>query len=106
MSLTLDAQIISLAAATNIKLRIYDKPGTIDRYTVVFDDGAERINFVGMNAEPFHPQGFGQHGEIHRRNVGSHLGKKLRVTDLPHDCKRLVLQDLTALTPQAEPAHA
>jgi len=60
-------------------------------------DGEARVTYIGMNASPFHPQGFGQHGEIERRNVGSHLGKRINISDLPQDCKRLVLQDLRCL---------
>ncbi len=97
MSLTIDQEIHSLAAQAGVRLRVYDHPSSIDRYTVVFDDGEARVTYIGMNASPFHPQGIGQHGEIERRNVGSHLGKRINISDLPQDCKRLVLQDLRCL---------
>lgn len=97
MSLTIDQDIHSLAAQAGVRLRAYDHPSSIDRYTVVFDDGAARLTYIGMNASPFHPQGFGQHGELERRHIGSHLGKRINISDLPQDCKRLVLQDLRCL---------
>lgn len=94
-------------------IRCYDNGGTeqggsIDRYTVVFTGrystrGSKRntdrtSNFIhlAMNAAPFHPQGFGQHGESDHpidRPQYRHLGKKIRFEDLPEDCKTLVLQD-------------
>jgi len=97
MSLTIDQEIPSLAAQAGVRLRAYDHPSSLDRYTVVFDDGAQRLTYIGMNASPFHPQGFGQHGELERHNLGSHLGKRINISDLPQDCKRLVLQDLHCL---------
>lgn len=76
-------------------LEIRDNGGkTMDRYTVVYDIiGDSRGNYecVGMNHEPFHPQGFGQHGTA---TPGRHLGKKIGFKDLPPDCQKLVNQDL------------
>lgn len=97
--------------------RFYDnggteaKGGTIDRYTAVYlrpltDQKTGRPiawGYVGMNAAPFHPQGFGQHGESDRGPVDfppcrlgrrNHLGKRILFADLPPDCQRLVVQDL------------
>lgn len=82
-------------------VRVYDNGGeTIDRYTVVFTGryrhktGGEFWH-LGMNAAPFHPQGFGQHGshdtQIDRPSYG-HLGKKIRFDELPTDCQRCVRQ--------------
>ena len=72
--------------------------GSIDRYTVVYNcvdhytpDGKPLYMAVGMNSEPFHPQGFGQHCVA---MPGKHLGKKIKFSDLPKDCQRLVKQDL------------
>ena len=91
-------------------IRCYDngnRPdgGTIDRYTVVYTGRYRHKTggsqwYVGMSAAPFHPQGFGQHGEypghlgpaIDRPSYG-HLGKKIKFQDLPEDCQKLVLQD-------------
>lgn len=70
-----------------------------DRYTVVFKDcPVERkpgfYLCVGMSAHPFHPQGFGQHTEA---MAGDHLGKRIKFEDLPPDCQKLVLQDLSEI---------
>jgi hypothetical protein len=80
-------------------LGVYDNGGvTIDRYTVVYDvvdsftaDGKKLYVAVSMSANPFHPQGFGQHGSA---MLGRHLGKKITVDALPPDCWKLVRQDL------------
>ncbi len=79
---------------------IYDNGGeTADRYTV-FYGGRGTINphngmraYVGMSASPFHPQGFGQHGE---GKPGRHNGKRITFDQLPADCQKLVNQDLNS----------
>lgn len=99
-------------------VRIYDNGGeTVDRFTCVYSGKyrsiglkrGERINswfqYVGMSESPFHPQGFGQHGEnqtpidvdkwgwppaMGRKN---HLGIRIPFSKLPMDCQKLVLQD-------------
>lgn len=79
-------------------VRCYDNGGeTFDRYTVVFSRAKGR-NYLAMSANPFHPQGFGNHGEgvIDRPSYG-HLGKKIPFTALPPDCKRAVLSDYREL---------
>jgi hypothetical protein len=78
------------------KIRCYDNAGkTADRYTVVYMAIPERTPntflSVGMSAEPFHPQGIGQHGAA---MPGRHLGKRIRFEDLPADCQKVVMQDL------------
>lgn len=95
--------------------RFYDNGGeTCDRYTAVYlkpytrKDGTryspEPYPYTAMSALPFHPQGFGQHGETcgdpcdwpHIAPLGrkNHLGRRIRFQDLPEDCQKLVLQDL------------
>lgn len=51
------------------RFRVYDNGGiSVDRYTVVFgdDDLADQCGgeypYIAASGEPFHPQGFGQHG--------------------------------------------
>lgn len=83
-------------------IRCYDNGGeSFDRYTVVYTGrwagkSPWQCFFVGMSANPFHPQGYGQHGEaegmIDRPSYG-HLGKRIKFDDLPADCQRLVLTD-------------
>lgn len=91
------------------RIRCYDNGGkTADRYTVVYIDQPEtpvphcRPHFacVGMSAEPFHPQGFGQHSVA---TCGAHLGQRVPFATLPADCRRLVESDLTP-EPRATPA--
>lgn len=85
-------------------LAIFDDPRSIDRYTVFYtepvtDDG-HTFAYVAMNAAPFHPQGFGQHGELDSRQVRMFRSREAhracRWSDLPEDCKKLVRQDLAA----------
>lgn len=90
-------------------IRCYDNGGeTIDRYTVVFTRLGNKLGrgtclYLAMNAAPFHPQGFGQHGEstcpIDRPSYG-HLGKKIRFEDLPADCQKCVWQTYSDLWPK------
>lgn len=97
-------------------LAIFDNGGeTFDRYTVIYLDEpvsddpyySDRYLYFAMSERPFHPQGFGQHGEIDlfpsqlkqlRKGKGqrlfSHLGKRIDFEDLPEDCKKAVKQDL------------
>lgn len=74
---------------------IYDNGGkTADRYTVYFDLKNPNNGLwygLAMNAEPFHPQGFGQHVE---GALGRHNGKRITLAALPEDCKKLVKQEL------------
>ena len=89
-------------------IRCYDNGGkTCDRYTVVFTKKknesihngkviASEFMYLGMSEYPYDPQGFGQHGssdtQIDRPSY-SHIGKRIKYTDLPADCQKLVLSD-------------
>ncbi len=85
-------------------VRCYDNGGkTFDRYTIVYTGQYRHLTggaqlYVGASEHPFHPQGFGQHGEgvIDRPTYG-HLGRKVPFTALPEDVRRLVLRDYTDL---------
>jgi hypothetical protein len=79
-----------------------DGENFVDRYTVVFLDEQERgrVSYLAMSEAPFHPQGFGQHGEMHLDAVaykgrGGAFSKRIKFDDLPADCKKAVIQDLT-----------
>ena len=96
-------------------IRCYDAGDRIvDRYTAVFTgryrhQTAGEFVYLAMNAAPFHPQGFGQHGATKRHfdvdkygwpvAVGKEckscpdIGKRIEFKDLPEDCRKLVLQD-------------
>jgi hypothetical protein len=86
-----------------LHVRCYDNGGeTFDRFTVVYTEpesmnGRTYFTYVGMSSEPFHPQGFGQHGDSNDRPIDrptwKHLGKRIDFFDLPPDCQRLVLRD-------------
>ena len=82
------------------KIRCYDNGGkTYDQYTVVYTgnyQGRNGCDYVGMSENPFHPQGFGQHGwdsNVIDYPKYSHLGKKIRFEDLPENCQLLVVDD-------------
>ena len=85
-----------LDGAPALVLAIYDNGGkTFDRYTVVYNEPYDEryprlLECLGMSANPFDPQGIGQHSSAMR---GSHLGKLIYWKDLPADCQRAVLQD-------------
>lgn len=85
-------------------VRCYDNGDkTQDRYTVVFTgryakkvQGIPVFDYLGMSDAPFHPQGVGMHGETNYipvdRPTYKHLGKKIKFSDLPNDCKECAIQ--------------
>jgi hypothetical protein len=82
------------------KIKVFDNGGkTFDRYTVVFPletyTNTPYYPYIAMSGDPTHPLGFGQHGEI-RYPAGrlSHLGKRIKFSELPEACQRVVLRDL------------
>lgn len=82
-------------------LAIFDDPRTCDRYTVFYVDVEDGyLSYVGMSGAPFHPQGFGQHGEMQAHEVAQYRyhnkHRYARWSALPEDCKKLVRQDLAA----------
>lgn len=88
-------------------IRCYDDGGkSVDRYTVVFTGRYRQKTggvfiYLAMNAAPFHPQGFGQHGESEfqpiDRPTAKHLGRKVAFSALPDDCRKLVVSDYCEL---------
>lgn len=96
-------------------VRIYDNGGeTFDRYTAIFTGryaGRELggCDYVGMSENPFHPQGYGQHGEAREViDANRHgftpamgqkcrLGKRIPFDQLPEPCQQLVKQDYRQL---------
>jgi hypothetical protein len=83
-------------------IRCYDNGGkTADRYSVLFMGEPERGGLyaaLGMSRDPFSPQGVGQHTTA---MPGRHLGKRVRLADLPPDCQKLVRSDLGAYSLRA-----
>lgn len=88
-----------------LKCKVFDNGGkTCDRYTVIYPKykcyrGTYIYPFVGMSENPYHPQGFCQHGELDPpgRNGFKGLGKKITFEDLPEPCRRVVMSDLREL---------
>jgi len=82
-----------------IKIRCYDGD-FFDRYTIVFTGNfpgrGGRCYYLASSEFPFHPQGFGQHGEspdIIDRPKYSHLGNKVKYSDLPEQVKKFICQE-------------
>ena len=81
--------------------RIFDTGanGPFDRYTVAFK--GYRVHGHGMaypylasSDNPFHPQGFGQHGESNNFLTGKHVGKRASFESLPEKVKEFILQNI------------
>jgi hypothetical protein len=100
----------------DITVICFDNEGeTFDRYAVLYLDLIVHPDFpyhklyVGMSERPFHPQGFGQHGEMKLskkeidglkkgKNTLPHWGKLIDFESLPTDCQKLVQVDLAMET--------
>lgn len=81
--------------------RIFDSgpDGPCDRYTVAFKgyrspSAGIWYPYLAASALPFHPQGFGQHGESKEFMTGRHLGKRIAFEACPPDVQRFILQNL------------
>ena len=92
--------VVSIYVEGIDELRCWDNEGvSIDRFTVVWPGGP----YLAMDSKPFHPQGFGQHGEgaeyepeteeVDGR-LRSYLGWMIEFGDLPPDCQKCVIRDL------------
>lgn len=87
------------ARGKRLVCRIYDLgDSSVDRYTVAFK--AYRVlgrlfwPYLGSSANPFHPQGVGQHGESDYMVKGSHLGKRVSFDSLPLPVQKFILQSI------------
>ena len=84
-------------------LRLWDAPKYVDRYTIMpprwARDYREARGFLtlGCSAEPFHPQGVGQHSTA---IAGSHLGRRIRWADLPADVQRAARNSFPEYAPK------
>ncbi len=76
-------------------VRIYDNGGkTFDRYTAVYmnvPEGPGLYACRGMSAHPNHPQGFGLWSSA---MPGRHLGRRIKLEELPEDCQKVILADV------------
>jgi hypothetical protein len=91
-------------------LRCYDKPQTADRYTILPPRWAKEYQYpngtfaaIGASAEPYHPQGVGQHTSA---SPGPHLGKRTHWRDLPPDVQRFACQAFPEYAPTTGEDHA
>lgn len=81
--------------------RIYDAGGVVyDRFTVAFKgyraDGHGMVYpYLASSKNPFHPQGFGMHGESRDFLTGKHLGKRVHFDSLPVDVQKFILQNIS-----------
>ena len=89
-------------------VRVYDNGGeTIDRYTVVYTGNYSKgtgynkaFSYLGLSVAPYLPNGYCQHGESNTlidKPTYSHLGKKIKFSDLPLDCQLVVFEDYASL---------
>ena len=78
------------------KVKVFDNNGkTFDRFTIIdltplpdnqgkkILSGEETFIYVGSSHNPRSPQGFWQHGEIKKSDIGKHLGKIIPFESLP-----------------------
>lgn len=81
--------------------RIFDTgaDGVFDRYTIAFK--GYRVQGYGMvypylasSNNPFHPQGYGMHGESKEFVTGKCLGKRVHFEALPADVQRFILDNI------------
>jgi hypothetical protein len=87
--------------------RIYDAGESVaDRYLIAFrgyryswiERGQTQSQmiypYLSASDCPFHPQGFGQHGESRFFLDGKHLGKRVSFDSLPESVKKFILQSI------------
>ena len=81
--------------------RVFDTgpDGAFDRYTVAFkgyrvDGHGMAYPYIASSDNPFHSQGFGQHGESNEFLTGKHLGKRVSFESLPEQVQRFILQNI------------
>lgn len=100
-------------------IRCYDNGGdSADQYTVCYTGRAATevsaagrwYSYVAMSGSPFHPQGVGMHGSTQNQPCDTmrdkpgwhwppaigrkcHLGTRIKFTQLPADCRKLVIRD-------------
>lgn len=101
---------ITLPDGRRVVCRIFDagdgERASVDRFTIAFKGfrgwrGDMVYPYIAASSHPFHPQGFGQHGESRDFLTGRHLGKRIGFDALPPDVRRFVLQQFAP--PKAPP---
>lgn len=81
-----------------LSVRLFDNGGigtggTFDRYTAVFDADNGESWYVAMSEHPYHPQGFGQHGEGDVSGVLAR-DREISVAEAPPDVRKCIEQDV------------
>lgn len=85
-------------------ISVWDNKNVIDRYTVVYLDDVYKngkVNYIAMNETPFSPnRGFCQHGDmplyaVAYKGRGGAFDKRIKFDDLPEDCKKIILEELS-----------
>lgn len=80
--------------------RIYDAGDSVaDRYTIALKgyrlkDWGMVYPYLSASENPYHPQGFGQHGEAPHPMTGRHLGKRVSFEALPEPVQRFILMNI------------
>jgi hypothetical protein len=91
-----DRRVVPLAEGKMPKVTVYDAGDeTVDRYTIVIQDKNWEANpgmrqFLGVDG--MGGRSFSQFGECRE---GSHLGKKIKFSDLPPETQKHVTMRLT-----------
>lgn len=81
-----------------MKYLCFDDGGaSFDRFTVFYKPHGwgPWCEYIAASEYPFHPQGFGQHGETRpfwRRSDMAHLGAAIRFADLPEQVQAFARQ--------------
>lgn len=88
-----------------LDVRLFDNGGeTLDRYTAIFTPtNGDPTWYLAMSEHPFHPQGFGQHGDGDVSGV-MERDAELPLDDAPEDVRRCIEQDVKAYTEAANAA--
>jgi len=88
------------------QLRIYDNGGrSCDRYTIIpprwaphhYRETCRHWQALASDADPFHPQGFGQHVTA---VPGPHLGRRIRWDELPRKVQQFARQSFPEYSPE------
>ena len=91
---------ITVPGRGKLVCRIFDNAAAFDRYTVAFNAVKDTLRrrlyypYLAASENPFHPQGFGQHGESEYFLTGKELGKRVSFESLPGDVQKFILQNI------------
>lgn len=86
-------------------VRVYDNGGeTADRYTFcIVDSETGDTQWFGASEDPFSPQGFGQYvGDGGQVSEGEHLGKKIKIAELPDAVQKYITQTTVDENPMGD----